>query len=89
MESLHDAHCPQECRHDFANVVLTFNSPTGQGTSVTIAMTYNSTTGVWACDWDSSAAGQGTVFWMVWGYGALQAADEGCFQIEANSANVV
>lgn len=58
-------------------------------TTVAIAMMYNATNGLWVCTWDSSAAGDGTVEWMIYGYGTLQAASEGCFVIEANAANTV
>ena len=83
-----------------ANAVLSYYTPaqvaslaagaTGVTmTTSTIALTYNAATNQWSGTWDSSAAGDGTVFWMVYGYGTLQAADEGCFVIEANSANTV
>ena len=72
-----------------ASCVLSFNNQAGVATTATIALTYNATTKLWTGTWDSSAAGDGTVFWMVYGYGTLQAADEGCFVIEANAANTV
>ena len=69
--------------------VLTYKDQAGTPQTTTITLTQNVTTKLWVGTWDSSAAGQGTVFWMAWGYGTLQASAEGSFDIEANSANTV
>ena len=41
----------------------------------------------WIGAWDSSASGDNTVHWMVYGYGTLQAAAQGEFVVSANPAN--
>lgn len=71
-----------------ATTVLVFKGPNGKQT-VDLPMTLNLTTGQWAATWDSSACVEGTVSWMVYGYGTLQAATQGEFQINANAANTI
>ncbi len=44
---------------------------------------------LWTGTWDTSAAGDGTVSWVVYGTGSLEAAAQGQFQIEANAANTL
>lgn len=72
-----------------ANLVLNYCNPQGAPQNATLTMSYNSTLGAWQAEWDSSASGNGPVFWMAYGYGLLQAAAEGSFDIAANAANVV
>jgi hypothetical protein len=43
----------------------------------------------WSGAWDSSAAKEGRVEWMVYSSGGVVAAAEGAFSIEANCANTV
>jgi len=45
--------------------------------------------GAWVGTWDTSASGEGVVFWMAYGYGTLQAAAQGSFEVVANAANTV
>lgn len=45
-------------------------------------------TNVWTGSWDSSAAADGVVEWLVYGDGALQAASQGRFNLLANLANI-
>ena len=72
-----------------ATAILTYKDQTGASHTDTISLTYNTIPNTWTGTWDTSASGEGTVFWMVYGYGTLQAADEGCFEVEANPANTV
>ena len=72
-----------------ATLVLTYKNQIGAMLTTSLSMMYNNTAGAWVAEWDSSAAGRGTVFWMAYGYGQLQAATEGQFDIEANSANTI
>lgn len=43
---------------------------------------------VWTGSWDTSVAGPGHVEWAVQSVGSCQVADEGCFTIVANKANL-
>lgn len=70
-----------------AEAVLNFNNPAGAPVTVTIPMSLGSDGVTWTCQWDSSAAGQGLVSWVVYASGAVQAANQGQFYIAANSAN--
>lgn len=72
-----------------ANLVLSYKNAACAVQSANLPMTYNPVTGAWVAEWDSSAAGPGTVFWMAYGYGQLQASAEGSFDVQANAANVV
>lgn len=72
-----------------ANLVLSYQNQQCLPQSTTIALLYNSIIGAWVGEWDSSAAGRGTVFWMAYGYGVLQASEEGSFEIAANAANTI
>lgn len=72
-----------------ANLVLNYFDQVGDPHQVTVAMTQATLTSPWVGEWDTSASGDGTVFWMVYGFGSLQAADEGSFQVRANAANNV
>ena len=47
------------------------------------------TNGAWIGSWDSSASGDGTVYWMAYGYGTLQASTQGSFEVGANPANTL
>jgi hypothetical protein len=71
-----------------ANVSLNYPDQNGARHTLNALMDYNSVTSVWEYEWDSSAAGNGTVEWSAWGYGQLQAATQGSFEITANRANV-
>jgi hypothetical protein len=68
---------------------LRFKNTSGATTEVSIPLTYGSTGNNWTGSWDSSAAAQGNVDWVVYGNGSLEAAQQGSFQISANSANDV
>lgn len=70
-------------------------------TQGTVALTFNATlnsvdacgnavvlTNIWTGQWDSSAACDGIVEWLVYGDGSLQAADQGRFNLLANLANI-
>lgn len=72
-----------------AYAVLKFKNLSGAQTQVSISLTYNTTNNNWTGAWDSSAAQQGNVDWVVYGAGNLEAAAQGQFQITANSANNV
>jgi hypothetical protein len=69
-----------------AYLVLSYTNNLGQPTKTTIGMT--STLGVWSAVWDTSDCRDGNVDWLVYSTGSLIAADEGSFDIYANSANV-
>lgn len=71
-----------------ANCQLRYKGATGWQ-DLEIQMTYNPTLNQWSCTWDSSAALEGTVSWMIYGYGTLQAATQGEFQVNANAANKI
>lgn len=68
---------------------LTYKNQSGNTQTVTINMTYDSVSNTWTGLWDSNVAGRGTVTWVVYGTGTLQAAVEGCFEILANAANTI
>jgi hypothetical protein len=72
-----------------ANLVLSYKNQAGAVQSANLPMIYNSVTGAWSVNWYSSATGCGTVFWMAYGYGLLQAAAEGSFDVQANAANTI
>lgn len=72
-----------------ASLVLHYKDPAGAQRRETLEMQPNMVTGVWTALWDTSASGEGPVHWMVYCFGDLQAAIEGCFDVQANSANVV
>ena len=66
---------------------LRFKNTSGATTQVSISLTYDSVSNTWSGVWDSSAAAQGLVEWVVYGSGILEAATQGSFQIAANAAN--
>ena len=66
---------------------LSFLSLNGTPTTASLNMSFNSETNVWSCLWDSSAARAGSVSWVVFGSGGVQAAAQGQFQLQANAAN--
>lgn len=72
-----------------ADLYLSFCDQTGAPKRVTVPMTQVGITNVWTANWNTQASGEGSVSWAVYGYGALQAADEGVFQVQANAANNV
>jgi hypothetical protein len=69
-----------------ATLLLDYKDPSGVHRHESLAMQLAS--GVWSVEWDTSASGAGTVFWTVYCFGGLQAATQGCFDVEANAANV-
>lgn len=71
-----------------AEAVLTFCSPGGSQVTTTIPMTLGTDGLTWSCQWDSSATKGGTVEWVVFASGVVQAAAQGQFQILANRTNV-
>jgi type II secretory pathway pseudopilin PulG len=68
-------------------VNLNYPNSAGVTTVANFALTYSSTTGAWSGAWDSSVASAGTVNWVIYGTGALEASTQGQFQLVANSAN--
>jgi hypothetical protein len=72
-----------------ADMVVKYNDISGVSRLTTVGLTFNSSTNTWVGTWDSSAAQGGAVEWMVYGVGSLQAAVQGSFLLQANSANVV
>lgn len=70
-----------------AYVELVFQDLSGSTQRVSLTMSESS--GVWSATWDSSAAGPGTVQWVAYGTGTLEAAQQGQFEILANAANTV
>ena len=71
-----------------ATCVVRFRSQAGPQ-EVSLPMTFNSSSNTWTANWDSSAAVKGVVEWMIYSAGALQAAAQGQFQLDANQANTV
>lgn len=63
--------------------------PVLDGTRSTALISLSLSDGVWTGTWDSSAAGQGTVYWVAYASGVVQAAAQGQFEICANAANTV
>ena len=70
-----------------ANCELQFNDLTGAPQTAAVPLSLSN--GVWTGGWDSTAAGQCTVSWVVYCAGGVQASAQGQFQIVANAANVV
>lgn len=70
-----------------AQAVLVYKNLAGVGHQDTINLVNSA--GAWTGTWDTSASGEGTVFWMAYGYGTLQAAAQGSFEVCANPANTV
>jgi hypothetical protein len=70
--------------------VVNYCDLTGVDQQVSIPMTSNlggDLITTWTATWDSSAAREGTVSWVIYSTGALQAATQGQFQVLANQAN--
>lgn len=72
-----------------AYAVIAYRDQADNEHTETITLSYNSTAGTWTGSWDSSAAGDDTPRWMVYGTGPLQASTEGAFKIAANKANTI
>lgn len=70
-----------------AVAVLKFKSSTGLVSTSNVSMTLGSDGITWSCSWDSSAAGEGAVSWVVYAAGGVQSANQGVFTILANPAN--
>ena len=68
--------------------VLRYCTLAGNAASATVPLTLQADGITWLGDWDSSAAGEGPVSWVIYGSGAVQAAQQGQFFIVANKANV-
>ena len=64
------------------------SNTTGMPTTATIALTLGIDGHTWSGSWDSSAAGEGRVDWVVYSVGSVVSAAEGFFTIAANKANV-
>lgn len=71
-----------------ASISINYPGPLGNRITFQDIMSYNSITGAWEYEWDTSAVSHGTIEWAAWGYGTLQAATEGTFDIAANKANI-
>lgn len=67
---------------------LTFTNRSGVQETDQVSLSFSSATQEWSGEWDSSAAQNSNVDWMVYGSGTLQASAQGSFQIVANTANV-
>lgn len=67
------------------NLVLAYTNTLGRHVQTTIAM--SATLGIWTALWDTSDCKDGNVDWLVYSTGSLIAADEGSFEIYANTAN--
>ncbi len=70
-------------------LVVNYNDISGVSQTTSVSMTFNSMTDDWVGTWDTSAAKGGTVEWLIYGTGSLQAAAQGSFLIQANTANTV
>ena len=70
-----------------ATCTLNYKNLSGNVQTETITLTQVGVTNTWIGLWDSNVAGRGSVSWVVYGTGPLQAAMEGCFEILANVAN--
>lgn len=72
---------------DSVTANLSFRDINGISQVASVPLTLAS--GVWTGEWDSTAAGQGIVYWVVYGTGTVQPAAQGQFNICANAANNV
>lgn len=72
-----------------ASVVLTYKDTGGSSHTDIISLSFSTATNAWSGTWDTSKSGHGTVYWMGYGFGTLQASDQGEFQVEANPANTI
>ena len=69
-------------------MVLRFKNTSFVWTVVTIALTASGSPNyTWTGTWDSSACEEGTVSWTMYFSGPVQAAQEGCFFVNANRSN--
>jgi hypothetical protein len=71
-----------------ANCILNYKDPQGATHTNSIPLAFDVTTNQWTGVWDTTASGEGLVNWVAYGYGTLQAATQGCFEIVANAANI-
>lgn len=71
-----------------ATAVISYKTGSGATASATISLSKDANN-VWSGAWDSSAAGEGRVDWVVYCSGGVIAAAEGTFMISANRANTV
>jgi hypothetical protein len=78
---------PPPTQPSAAEAVLQFCNPARAVVTTTIPMTLGTDGMTWTCLWDSSACGGGSVNWVVYASGTVQSANQGTFQIVANSAN--
>ena len=70
-----------------AVAILTYkDATTGLASSSTVSLTNDA--GTWSGSWNSLLAQEGTVEWRIQASGALQAAAQGQFLLQANDANV-
>lgn len=60
-----------------------------QGAFVQQAIAMTDTNGVWSANWDTSLTAGGWVQWTAFSQGAVQAATDGWFFVEANLSNVI
>lgn len=72
-----------------ANCQLVYKTLAGNTQTEMLTLTYDLVSNSWSALWNSGNAGRGTVSWMVYGTGTLQAAAEGEFQLLANAANTI
>lgn len=70
-----------------ATALLSYRGISGRWTTTTINL--SSSDGIWSGTWDSSAAQEGPVDWVVYSSGGVIAATQGRFFIDANKANTV
>lgn len=69
------------------NASIKYKDLAGSSHEDVFPLSYTSLTGTWVGTWDTSKSGQGTVYWMIYGFGNLQASSQGEFVVEANPAN--
>lgn len=70
-----------------ATLVLNYTDLSGVTHDTSIDMTNDD--GIWSATWDSSASGEGPVYWLVYSEGQIIAAAQGQIYIQANSANTI
>lgn len=70
-----------------AVAVVRYCTLQGSTNETSINLTLGGDGVTWSGTWDSSVAGPGRVDWVVYSSGGVEAASQGSFVIQANSAN--
>lgn len=68
---------------------MIYRNLSGNLQTADITMTYDPVKNIWSGLWDSNVAGRGSVSYVIYGTGTLQAAVQGEFEVLANTANTV